>query len=213
MLRFIIFFTFTTCSLSQNLFAQEFGRLRPLYYETTDIGEYYRKYFKELSEGLGSKIIIRTFTDSTFPELTSIARSSDSTYTLYYRAFEGRYKTNVHGDTIAYKKPKKILKGQTQIDASLARDLQKIFSVVISDSKYQMNEIIITHPTYYYFYTQIPSQGTICGKAQLGLFTPLYERLINIHNQLILLVTDIEKKESIIKSIKQDINDISKQYR
>lgn len=203
MLRNLLIILFITiCGFCSN--GQEKSFLRPLVYEATDIGNHYRNHYDNLTNELSRYPLARTFHHSTYSYLTSIEKTNDDKYILYCRGYEGRYKLNSYGDTIGYKRPKKIIKTQVAIDSTLALTLQKLFNKVIAETRYHDREIIMTHEYHCYFYTWNAGQGDIAGKAQYYIVNPLYESLIGIHESLVkyatIEVSRVKEKEYILST-------------
>jgi hypothetical protein len=88
-------------------------------------------------------------------------------------------------ENIVIKKPKGLVKSERSIDTSMVMTLQYLFQKVIFNANNGDPDIIITHPTYYYFYTRIYGQGIINVKSEERLFLQRTDRLINLHKKLI----------------------------
>jgi len=178
-----------------NTKGQERSFLRPLHFEATELGELYRDQYANLTNKLSAYPLARTFKHTPFPSLTSIEKTDSNKYVLYYRGYKVRCKLNINGDTIRYKRPKKIIETQVVIDSSLAILLSKLFKRVIAETRYGQEEFFLTHAYYCYFFTWVIGQGNIIGRAQMHILDPLYDSLLNVHQSLVKYATVEESRQ------------------
>jgi hypothetical protein len=187
---------------------QRHDNLRPTYNETTESGAPYRTHYNQLSTGLSKYPKARTFALTWFPELTSIEEAGNNSFVLLYRG----YKERATKDSVKMKKPKEIIKFQRTIDTLLVKTLQKVFEKAIMKTSFGDRDIIVTHPSFYYFYTWVAAQGIICGVSEKGLFLPRTNRLIGLHEKLVEYAKSNEETDKLRLTIIKEAESLIKEY-